>query len=90
VLSSHYVFKTHFNIIRPLTILFSKLSLTFRIPNKNLQAFLTSYASATSPVHLTLIDLVILMMFDEYKLLISSLRSFRKLTLFLTRLRTGR
>jgi hypothetical protein len=85
--SSHYVFKTYFSIIRP----FSKLSLTFGVPNKNLQAFLTSYASATCPAPLTLIDLIILMTFEEeYKLLISALRSFRKLTLFLTRLRTGR
>jgi len=89
--SSHNVFKTYFSIIRPLTIIFSKLSLTFVVPNKNLQAFLTSYANATCSAPLTLIDLIILMTFDEeYKLFISALRSFHKLTLFLTRLRTGR
>jgi hypothetical protein len=81
--SSHYVFKTHFSIICPLTIIFSKLSLTFGVPNKNLQAFLTSYSSATCSAPLTLIDLIILMTFDEeYKLLISALSSFLKLTIF--------
>jgi hypothetical protein len=59
--SSHYVFKTHFNIIRRLTIIFSQMSLTFRVPNKNLQEFLTSYASAICSTHLTLIDLITLM-----------------------------
>lgn len=75
--SSHYIFKSHFSIILPFTVIFCELSLTFRVPKKKLQAFLTSYASATCPAYLTLIDLIILIPFDEeYKLLISVLRRF--------------
>lgn len=62
------------------------------VSNKNLYAFLTAYTRATCPAHLALIDLIILITFDEkYKLLFSALRSVGKLALFfLTRIRAGR
>ena len=72
-------FKMYFNIILPSTPTFSKWSLSFRFPNKNLYTSLLSPIRATCHVHLVLLCFITRITFGkEYISVISSLCNFPK------------
>jgi hypothetical protein len=71
----HPFSKIHFNIVHPPTSWCSQWSLYFWLSHQYLYAFLFSPNRATCPIHLILLDLIILII-QEYKLWSSSVCSF--------------